>query len=69
MVPIKRLVEVFAAGCPLYDDETGICTFTPVLIVTLGIIGLGAVTGYRGVLFPGWAMLLSLALYRLFREI
>ncbi len=68
MVPVKRLVEVFAAGCPLYD-ETGTCTFTPVLIVTLGIIGLGAVTGYRGVLFPGLAMLLGLALYRLFREI
>lgn len=69
MVPIKRLVEVFASGCPLYDDETGICTFSPVLIVTLGIIGLGAVTGYLGVLVPGLAVLLGLALYRVFREI
>jgi hypothetical protein len=67
MPPVRRLVEVFTAGCPLYD-ETGTCTFTPVLVVTLGVIGLGAVTGYRSVLFSGLAVLLGLALYRIFRE-
>jgi hypothetical protein len=68
MVPVKRLVEVFSAGCPLYD-ETKTCAFTPVLVVTFGVIGLEAVPGYRGVLLPGLAMLLGLALYRLFRKI
>jgi len=67
MGPVNRLIEVFAAGCPLYD-ATGICSFTPVIVVTLGLIGLGAVTGYLdAVLFPGLAVLLSLALYRLSR--
>lgn len=67
MFLVKRFVEVFAAGCPLYE-ATSICSFTPVLVVALGLIGLGAVTGYLdAVLVPGLAVLLTLAAYRLSR--
>lgn len=53
--------------CPLYD-ETDLCGFTPVLIVPLGAIGLGWVTGYLDViLFPALAVFLILTLYRLSR--
>ncbi|MGH7253765.1 MAG: mercury resistance system transport protein MerF [Nitrospiraceae bacterium] len=65
MVPINRLVEILTGSCPVYD-ETRICVFTPVLVMTLGVIGLGAVTGYLdAVLFPGLAVFPTLALYRL----
>ena len=53
--------------CPLYD-ETGLCGFTPVLIVAVGAIGLGWVTGYLDViLFPALAVLLILTLFRLLK--
>lgn len=66
MFLVKRLVKVFA-GCPLYE-ETGIYSFTPVLVAMFVVIGLGAVTGYLdAVLLPGLAVLLSLMLYRLSR--
>ena len=56
---------MFNGHCALYD-ETGLCGFTPVVIVTLVAIGLGWVTGYLDViLFPGLAVLLTLTLYRL----
>ena len=64
MFLVKRLVKVIA-GCPLYE-ETGICAFTPVLVAMLGLIGLGAVTGYLdAVLIPVLAVFMTLALYRL----
>jgi hypothetical protein len=64
MFLVKRLVKVFA-DCPLYE-ATGICSFTPVLVAILVILGLGAVTGYLdAVLLPGLAVLLSLMLYGL----
>jgi hypothetical protein len=51
--------------CALHD-ETGLCGFTPVLIVTLAAIALGWLAGYlEAVLFPGLAVLLTLTLYRL----
>ncbi|MGH7228352.1 MAG: mercury resistance system transport protein MerF [Nitrospiraceae bacterium] len=67
MIQVKRLVEIFVAGCPVYD-ETRICPFTSIFIVTVGGMGLGTVTGYLDtVFFPGLAVLLSLMLYRLSR--
>jgi len=67
MVHVKRLVDYVRGDCPVYE-ETRFCAFTPTLVGTLGVIGLGAVTGYLdAVLFPGLAVLLSLTLYRLFR--
>ncbi len=51
--------------CVLYD-ETGICGFTPVVIVTVMAMALGWVTGNLDViLFPGLAVLAVLTLYRL----
>ncbi|MBI4401650.1 MAG: hypothetical protein HY581_08460 [Nitrospirae bacterium] len=51
--------------CALHD-ETGMCGFTPVVIVTVVAMALGWVTGYLDViLFPGLAVLLTLTLYRL----
>lgn len=51
--------------CVLYD-ETGICGFTPVVIVTVMAMALGWVTGNLDViLFPGLAVFLTLTLYRL----
>ena len=53
--------------CPLYD-ETGLCGFTPLRLVTLGAIGLGWVTGYFDViLFPALAVLFTLTLYRILK--
>ena len=64
MVRVKRLVDYVRGDCPVYE-ETRYCVFTPVLVGTLGVIGLGAVTGYLdAVLFPGLAVLLNLTLYR-----
>lgn len=51
--------------CALYD-ETGICGFTPVVIVTVAAMALGWVTGnLEVILFPGLAVLAVLTLYRL----
>lgn len=41
-----------------------ICCFTPVLVVTLGVVGLGALTGYLDyVLFPALGVFLGMAVY------
>lgn len=46
-----------------------LCCFTPVLTVTLGIIGLGAVTGYLDyVLLPALAVFAGMAIYALIRR-
>ena len=46
-----------------------LCCFTPILIVTLGILGLGGVTGYLDyVLLPGLAVFVGITLYALSRK-
>lgn len=46
-----------------------ICCFTPVLVVTLGIVGLGTVTGYLDyVLMPALAVFVGITIYALFRR-
>lgn len=48
---------------------TALCCFTPILASVLGIVGLGAVTGYLDyVLLPALAGFLGLALYGLLRR-
>ena len=46
-----------------------LCCFTPILIVTLGIVGLGSVTGYLDyVLLPGLAVFVGITIYALVRR-
>jgi hypothetical protein len=46
-----------------------ICCFTPVLTVTLGVIGLGAITGYLDyVLLPALAVFVGITIYALVRR-
>ena len=46
-----------------------ICCFTPLLVVLLGVIGLGAVTGYLDyVLLPALAGFLGLTAYAVYRQ-
>ena len=46
-----------------------LCCFTPILVVTLGIVGLGAVTGYLDyVLFPGLVAFVGITIYALTRK-
>lgn len=41
-----------------------LCCFTPILVVLLGVVGLGAITGYLDyVLLPALAVFLGLAVY------
>lgn len=48
---------------------TALCCFTPILVGLLGLVGLGAVTGYLdSVLLPALAGFLGLALYSLSRR-
>ncbi len=48
---------------------TALCCFTPILVGLLGLVGLGAVTGYLDyVLLPALAAFLGLALYSLSRR-
>ncbi|TAJ08401.1 MAG: mercury resistance system transport protein MerF [Nitrospirae bacterium] len=61
----KRLVVFGLAGTGL----TAICCFTPILVGLLGLVGLGAVTGYLDyVLLPALTVFLGLALYGLSRR-
>lgn len=61
----KRLVTLGLAGAVL----TALCCFTPILVGLLGLVGLGAVTGYLDyVLLPALATFLGLALYGLLRR-
>ncbi|HZR45397.1 MAG TPA: mercury resistance system transport protein MerF [Candidatus Manganitrophaceae bacterium] len=44
-----------------------ICCFTPLLVILLGVIGLGAVTGYLGyLLLPALLICLGLLAYGIF---
>ncbi len=46
-----------------------LCCFTPILVVTLGIVGLGAVTGYLDyVLLPALAAFVGITIYALTRK-
>ncbi len=46
-----------------------LCCFTPILVVLLGLVGLGALTGYLDyVLLPALAVFLGLIAYGLVRE-
>lgn len=48
---------------------TALCCFTPILVVLLGLVGLGALTGYLDyVLLPALAVFLGLIAYGLVRE-
>ena len=46
-----------------------LCCFTPILVVTLGIVGLGALTGYLDyVLFPALALFVGITIFALIRR-
>ena len=46
-----------------------LCCFTPVLVVLLGAVGLGAVTGYLDyVLLPALAFFVGLTIYAVVRK-
>lgn len=48
---------------------TALCCFTPILVGLLGLVGLGAVTGYLDyVLLPALTGFLGLAVYGLVRQ-
>ena len=56
----KRLLWTGLIGSGL----VALCCFTPILVVLLGVIGLGAITGYLDyVLLPALAVFLGLAVY------
>ena len=46
-----------------------ICCFTPILVVTLGLVGMGAVTGYLDyVLLPALVVFVGITIYALARK-
>lgn len=56
----KRLLWTGLIGSGL----VALCCFTPILVVLLGVVGLGAITGYLDyVLLPALAVFLGLAVY------
>lgn len=56
----KRLLWAGLIG----SGVVALCCFTPILVFLLGVIGLGAVTGYLDfVLLPALALSLGLAVY------
>lgn len=61
----KRLLWTGLIGSGL----VALCCFTPILVVLLGVVGLGAITVYLDyVLLPALAGFIGLALYRLLRR-
>ena len=63
MVP-RRLLRIGSIGALI----AALCCFTPLLVVTLGAIGLGAVVGYLDlVLLPVLALCIGIVLYALYR--
>ncbi len=43
-----------------------LCCFTPILVVLIGVVGLGALTGYLDyVLFPALALFVGITIYAL----
>jgi len=56
----KRLLWIGLIGSGL----VALCCLTPILVVLLGVVGLGAITGYLDyVLLPALAVFLSRAVY------
>ncbi|MCS6318536.1 MAG: mercury resistance system transport protein MerF [Nitrospira sp.] len=56
----KRLLWIGLIGYGL----VALCCLTPILVVLLGVVGLGAITGYLDyVLLPALAVFRSLAVY------
>ena len=56
----KRLLWTGLIGSGL----VALCCFTPILVVLLGVVGLGAITGYLDYgLLPALAVFLGLAVY------
>jgi hypothetical protein len=61
----NRLVRIGIVGAVI----TALCCFTSVLVVLLGIVGLGALSGYLDyVLLPALAVFLGLTAYGLVRQ-
>lgn len=61
----KRLLWTGLIGSGL----VALCCFTPVLVVLLGVIGLGAITGYLDyVLLPALAVFLGVTVYAVSRN-
>lgn len=43
-----------------------LCCFTPILVILIGVVGLGALTGYLDyVLFPALALFVGITIYAL----
>ena len=46
-----------------------LCCFTPILVIILGVLGLGGLTGYLDyVLLPGLVVFVGITLYAAFRR-
>jgi hypothetical protein len=61
----KRLLWTGLVGSAV----VAVCCATPILVVLLGVVGLGAITGYLdAVLLPALAVFLGLAVYGGFRH-
>ena len=60
-----RLLKTGVIGSAI----AALCCFTPVLTITLGVIGLGAITGYLDyVLLPALVVFVSIMIYALARR-
>jgi hypothetical protein len=61
----KRLLWTGLIGSAV----VALCCFTPILVMLVGVVGLGAITGYLDyVLLPALAVFLGLAVYAGFRQ-
>ncbi|TFB18493.1 mercury resistance system transport protein MerF [Filobacillus milosensis] len=61
----KRLLVTGVVGTVV----TFLCCFTPVLLILLGSVGLGALTGYLDyVLFPVLAIFIGLTFYAFYKN-
>lgn len=61
----KRLLWTGLIGSGL----VALCCFTPILVVLLGVVSLGAITGYLDyVLLPALAVFLGLTAYGVYRQ-
>jgi hypothetical protein len=61
----KRLLWTGLIG----SGVVALCCVTPILVLLLGVIGLGAITGYLdNVLLPALAVFLGLAVYAVARK-
>lgn len=64
----KKIDKILGAGI-IGSIVTAICCFTPILVILLGIVGLGAITGYLDyVLLPALGFFLILMAYGGYKE-